>query len=63
VSQTAPRPDPQAQQRFRAKGHKYQPGQPLTREDLAELGDGGPWESDEEFADWLADLRRLRKAS
>ena len=37
------------EERLRAKGVK-----PLTRERLNELGTGGPWESDEEFEEYLA---------
>jgi hypothetical protein len=30
---------------------------------LKELGDGGPWDSDEEFEEFLAALQRSRRAS
>ena len=36
------------EEQIRAKGIK-----PLTRERLKELGTGGPWESDEEFEEYL----------
>ena len=39
----------------------YEPGQPLTAEDLEELGDGGPWEDDDEYTQFLVDLLRLRR--
>ena len=64
MSQPAQRTDrPEGQRRYRLANEPYRPGQPLRREDLDELGDGGPWESDEEFERWLTDLRTLRRAS
>ena len=66
VSQPQPkadRPVPEPQRRYRRRGERYQPGQPLTREDLEELGTGGPWESDDEFDEWLETLVELRHAS
>jgi hypothetical protein len=41
--------------RLRARGVK-----PLTRERLKELGTGGPWESDEEFEEYLAAIYDAR---
>jgi hypothetical protein len=38
-------------------------GRPLTAETIKELGDGGPWDSDEEFEEFLATLQRSRRAS
>ena len=64
MSQPQPKAGPaRPQRRFRTPGQKYEAGQPLTREDLKELGDGGPWESDEEFTEWLEALAELRHAS
>ena len=37
------------EEQIRAKGIK-----PLTRERLNEIGTGGPWDSDEEFGEYLA---------
>jgi hypothetical protein len=51
------------QRRWRKAGERRRPGQPLTREDLRELGDGGPWESDEEFDRWLAALCESRQVT
>jgi hypothetical protein len=42
-------------EQIRAKGIK-----PLTRERLKELGTGGPWESDEEFEEYLAAIYDAR---
>ena len=38
-------------------------GRPLTAEMIEQLGDGGPWDSDEEFEEFLATLQRSRRAS
>jgi hypothetical protein len=43
------------EERLRAAGVK-----PLTRERLRELGTGGPWESDEEFEEYLAAIYDAR---
>jgi hypothetical protein len=64
VSQPQPQDAPRSpQRRWRKAGERYRRGQPLTREDLKELGDGGPWESDEEFDRWLAALCESRQAT
>jgi hypothetical protein len=38
-------------------------GGPLTAEMIEQLGDGGPWDSDEEFEEFLETLQRGRRAS
>lgn len=38
-------------------------GGPLTTKMIEQLGDGGPWDSDEEFEEFLVTLQRGRRAS
>jgi len=69
MAQTAPRdhpdrePSPKARERFRRDpASEDQRGTPLTEQRIAELGDGGPWKSDQEFEAWLRDLAASREA-
>jgi hypothetical protein len=69
MAQPAPRdradrqPKPKLRERFqRASASEAQRGEPLTEQRIAELGDGGPWKSDQEFETWLCDLAASREA-
>jgi hypothetical protein len=50
-------------EKLRANPEPALRGRPLTAEILEELGNGGPWDSDEEFEEFLAALQRSRRAS
>jgi hypothetical protein len=50
-------------EKLRASAEPALRGRPLTAEIIEELGDGGPWDSDEEFEEFLAALQRGRRAS
>lgn len=57
-----PKPKPKLQERFqREPASEAQRARPLTDERIAELGDGGPWGSDQEFETWLRDLAASRE--
>jgi hypothetical protein len=69
MAQPAPRdhtdrqPKPRLRERFRRDpASEAQRGKPLTEQRIAELGDGGPWKSDQEFEAWLRDLTASREA-
>jgi hypothetical protein len=68
MAQPAPRdradrqPEPKLRERFqREHASEAQHARPLTEERIAELGDGGPWRSDQEFETWLRDLATSRE--
>jgi hypothetical protein len=62
MADPAPKGRPRTRQRAAAKSRpeKKRITEPLTPECIRELGTGGPWESDEEFKEFLDDLSESR---